>query len=81
MAHKHPWMNMRQGLMAYRKRLAAGGEPSRRQDDERGVDRQRPKPPRVGGLDREVGQDDRADDRHEQAQPDREDDREDVDRA
>jgi hypothetical protein len=32
-------------------------------------------------LDRDVGQADRADDRHEEAQPHRQDDREDVDRA
>lgn len=72
---------MRQGLMAYRKRLAAGGEPSRRQEDEGAVDRQRPQSKRVGRLDRDVGEADRAADRDEQAQPDREDDREDVDRA
>lgn len=60
--------------------LAAAREPSRGEDDERGVDRQRPKSKRIGRLDRDVGQADRADDRDEKAQPDRKDDREDVDR-
>ena len=61
--------------------LAAAREPSRGQEDERAVDRQRPKPKRVGRLDRDVGEADRADDRDEKPQPDREDDRQDVDRA
>jgi hypothetical protein len=61
--------------------LAAAREPSGGEEDERAVDRQRPKPKRIGRLDRDVGQADRADDRHEEAQPHRQDDREDVDRA
>jgi hypothetical protein len=61
--------------------LAAAREPSRGEDDERGVYRQRPKSKRIGRLDRDVGQADRADDRDEKAQPDRKDDRQDVDRA
>ena len=61
--------------------LATAREPSGGQKDERAVDRQRAKPKRVGRLDRDVGQADRADDRHEKPQPDRQDDREDVDRA
>ncbi len=61
--------------------LAAARKPSGGQEDERAVDRQRPQPERIGGLDCDVGQDDRADDRDEKAQPDRQDDREEVDRA
>jgi|HubBroStandDraft_1064217.scaffolds.fasta_scaffold159493_2 hypothetical protein len=60
--------------------LAIAREPSRGEDDKRGVNRQRAKLERVGGLDRDVGEDDRADDRDEKAQSDRQDDREDVDR-
>ena len=51
------------------------------QEDERAVNRQRPKPKRVGRLDRDVSEADRADDRDEQSQPDRKDNRQDVDRG
>jgi hypothetical protein len=61
--------------------LAAARKPSGGQENERAIDRERPQPHRVGRLDREVSQDDRADDRDEKAQPDRQDDRQDVDRA
>jgi hypothetical protein len=61
--------------------LAMAREPSGGEDDERRVNRKRTKFERIRGLDRDVGQDDRADDRHEKPQPDRQDDRKDVDRA
>ena len=72
------WKPLKEGLAAH---LTMAREPSGGQDDERRVNRKRTKFERIRGLDRDVGQDDRADDRREKPQPDRQDDREDVDRA
>jgi len=55
-------------------------QPDRRQDDDEGVDRHRPKPKWIRPIQSYDREPDRADHRDEQRQPDREDDREDVDR-
>ena len=64
------WMTWRDGL--------AASKPGRRQDDERHVNPESRKPPRVGSLDRDVREDDRARDSREEDESDRDDGDEDV---
>lgn len=70
------WVHLKDGLRG----LSTRRQPDRRDHHDQGVDRQRPKSPRIRFPNRKGGEDNRADDRDEQRQPDREDDREDVDR-
>lgn len=58
--------------------LLMAREPNRRDYDRKSVDRERPKPPRVGRDDHDVRQDDRADDRDEKDETGREDSRDDI---
>lgn len=73
MAHKHPWMAMRQALMDYRRELLAAGQPDHRQDDGRAIDREHDEGRLLDGLgdvERELGEPERADNRNQKYEPD-----------
>ena len=70
---KHPWVAMRQGLMDYRRSLAAR-QPDHRQDDGHAIDREHDEGRLLDGqgdVEREFGEPERADDRNQKYQPHR----------
>ena len=73
------WGDYRDTLERFaREGLLPAGKPDSRYYNDNRVDRQRAKPPRVGGRHDVRSEDDRADNRDQEDEPDREDDGEEV---